>query len=603
MKVRDYIVTVQTGRRTPRKAVWHSHEPFPVDHPTRWVLLTTEKGIELREKGTKETPGKSYVVAPDAIEEGKEFVVPDAESGIEPRDIKLRLTPLTPLPAVYDRRADVLRSQSEEYRAGYLVFCGIKDYFFSYQQIGRTFNVSIAGSRIFSFFRGRGVCRLQAFVPLVFELSHGKARPLPAGSFHDLSESELNAGTIRWNQHWWRIARVPVPEALTVIASEGKNNAADRRRLKESTLAIAVLLVVLSTFVSFIPEHKPPPKVVAQAKIELKEPKWLPPAPEEPKPKPPPPREPPKIVEITKKPVASPIPSVKPKPAGKPAAKPGAAKPRLSSSPKPDGKPLGAKGRPTGSPAPARKLPEGPPPPPSAEQLRAQEIARAKSELSESLNFLSPSKSRSRVAVESGDGPPGADAAARYGTTPGVVGATGKPGPSALTQIEKGAAIGDGPIQTRGARSLRDEGQFGVGDGRGEAMGRVQGKVALNSLYKGAEGGEGLGEGGGSGLSISGSGEISESAIAKALEKALPRFQYCYEKSLLSDASLAGNVVLQWTLDTGGRVSDVKVVRSQLNNSSLHSCLTAELARVRFPAAKGSSVIIRYPFAFSSSSL
>lgn len=609
VKARDYIVTVSKGRRT-RKAVWHARESFPVDYPTRWTLLQTEKGVELREKGTKENPGKSYVVEEAAIAEGKEFALPDA-SDESAHDIRLKVTPLSPLPAVYDRRADLLHSQNDEYRAGYLVFCGIKEYFFSYQQIGRSFNVSIGGTRIFSFQRGRGYCVVQTYVPLDFELPTGLKR-FKAAAVERITEQELNAGTFRWNQHWWRIARIPVPEALTVIATEGKNNAADRKRLKECVVGVATLLVVLMTTTPFLPEEKPKPKVVAQTKVELKEPKWIPPTPEQlkppppaPKPPPPPPpkKEPPKLIQLTKKPDVkpSPIPRVKPA-GGKPKAAPGPAKPQLSKSPKPDGKPLGSKGRATAPPAPPRKLPPGSPPPPSAEQLRQAEIARAKSEISQSLNFLSPSKNRARAAVEVGDDNTTDNAAARYDNKPGVVGATGKPGASALTDIEQGASVADGPIQTRGSRSLRNDGAYGSGDGRGEAMGRVQGKVALNSLYSGGGGGEGLGEGG-SGLSISGSGEISESAIAKALEKALPRFQYCYEKALLTDASLAGTIVLQWTIDTNARVSDTKVVRSQLNNSTLHSCLSAELSKVRFPAPKGSSVSIRYPFAFSSSSL
>ena len=108
---------------------------------------------------------------------------------------------------------------------------------------------------------------------------------------------------------------------------------------------------------------------------------------------------------------------------------------------------------------------------------------------------------------------------------------------------------------------------------------------------------------GGSSFSISGSGKVSDAAILKILEKNMQKFQYCYEKALLKNASLAGQLTMEWTIETSGSTTHVKVVKSQLNNGSLHQCMNTELSRISFPNPKGGAVIVKYPFAFSSSQI
>ena len=102
---------------------------------------------------------------------------------------------------------------------------------------------------------------------------------------------------------------------------------------------------------------------------------------------------------------------------------------------------------------------------------------------------------------------------------------------------------------------------------------------------------------------MSGDGQVEESEIEKALAKRLQQFQYCYEKALLSNSSLAGTVTAQWTIGTGGSASDVKIVRSQLRNEGLHQCIAKEIRNVKFPAPSGGAVTLTYPFAFSSTTM
>ncbi|OFZ16213.1 MAG: hypothetical protein A2Z20_00205 [Bdellovibrionales bacterium RBG_16_40_8] len=129
----------------------------------------------------------------------------------------------------------------------------------------------------------------------------------------------------------------------------------------------------------------------------------------------------------------------------------------------------------------------------------------------------------------------------------------------------------------------------------------MQGRVSLNDLASAGSRGESLG--GGSGIELSGPGEISESAIEKALSKFLSRFQYCYEKALLSDAGLSGNIVIQWDITTSGSAKNSRVVKSQLDSKQLQGCITGVLSEVPFPKPKGGSVTVKKTFSFTSSSI
>jgi hypothetical protein len=206
------------------------------------------------------------------------------------------------------------------------------------------------------------------------------------------------------------------------------------------------------------------------------------------------------------------------------------------------------------------------------------------------LNFLSNSGPKAAVVTQNNPD-------ARYKTMAQAVPTSNTSG-EALNKLAK-SDRSDGPIETESARTMNAK--IAVAGGGSKSLNDVQGRVSLSSITSGG------GDVGSSltskGMAISGDGSLAESEIEKVLSKYLQRFQYCYEKALLSDSSLAGHILVQWTIGSGGATSDVKVIRSQLNNALLHQCLTSEIGKVRFPAPQGGNVIVKYPFAFSSTPL
>ena len=62
----------------------------------------------------------------------------------------------------------------------------------------------------------------------------------------------------------------------------------------------------------------------------------------------------------------------------------------------------------------------------------------------------------------------------------------------------------------------------------------------------------------------------------------------------------AGKVVLEWSISTQGRVVSSKSKSSTLKDSSVETCILRSLNTWQFPPARGSSVIISYPFIFNA---
>jgi len=83
----------------------------------------------------------------------------------------------------------------------------------------------------------------------------------------------------------------------------------------------------------------------------------------------------------------------------------------------------------------------------------------------------------------------------------------------------------------------------------------------------------------------------------------LHKLQHCYEKALLFNASLIGNLWAKWVIDENGRVSTARITKSELNEQKLHNCFISELKMISFPKPRGGVVEIEYPFNFKSSSL
>ncbi|MFP2912909.1 AgmX/PglI C-terminal domain-containing protein, partial [Pyxidicoccus sp. 3LFB2] len=164
--------------------------------------------------------------------------------------------------------------------------------------------------------------------------------------------------------------------------------------------------------------------------------------------------------------------------------------------------------------------------------------------------------------------------------------------------------IGKAPIANAGL------GTFGLGGG-GKGGGATLGAEILRGKGGGGigalgVGGVGKGKVGGTvtratARSIASTqGTVDREAVARVINSHLNEVHGCYERALLKNPSLAGKVVLEWTIGAAGRVVAAKTKSSTLSNAAVEACILSSLKTWTFPSPKGGVVIITYPFLFNS---
>ena len=574
MAAEDFLVTTTIGDKS-RKFVWDSHKPIPLDYPNRWYMKRTPNGVILRDVSAQKTDKSrtiripmSSLVAGDAY-----FDLPPPAQG-PGRIVRLTLRPLKHLPAPYDAPVSS-NSLTKGNPSQLYVYWGVKDCLVHYDRDAGNFRGLVEGKLVF---RTKWIKKSIELTPIkddVFISMEGVIQTFTAGVPVLVTPAQLAGATIAWDNYWWRLVRVPMPPAIPVEALREEENHEKKVVRKIYAGVAGIALVLFSTILAW--PRPPVAKIKLETTISLKEPKIIPKQPEIPTPV---------AVEVPRPrmkmpPVPKRVERSEPNPKPQPQKPP----PSIQQAAKPMQAPVNVDPR----TAPQVAQPSAPTPAAPTAQQQQQQLAQ-------SLNFLS-TKSNGPV---SGKPTPNAKADARYDSTAGA--ATKSTDKGTLNSLATGRPA-DGPIATKGARNVDGNVNLaGAPGGKGKALNGVQGRVALNSLYS-----QGSGDLGGTlsqkGINMSGPGTIAEGELEKILGKYLQKFQYCYEKALLTEPGLAGNMVMQWTINPNGGVSQAHVVRSQLNSPPLHNCVGGEISKIKFPPPKGGSVTVKYPLAFSSSSL
>ncbi len=138
-------------------------------------------------------------------------------------------------------------------------------------------------------------------------------------------------------------------------------------------------------------------------------------------------------------------------------------------------------------------------------------------------------------------------------------------------------------------------------------IGTLRGGVSGGIIGSGAPGGLGIGVSRGRlrppqirpGRPVTSSG-LDRAIIQRILRAYLPRIRYCYERRLRVNPNLRGRLLVSFTIDGAGRVSQV---RSAGLDPGVGSCVEQVVRIMRFPRPQGGGVVnVRYPFIFTPSS-
>jgi hypothetical protein len=152
---------------------------------------------------------------------------------------------------------------------------------------------------------------------------------------------------------------------------------------------------------------------------------------------------------------------------------------------------------------------------------------------------------------------------------------TGKTGPS----LGIGPSTGGPGI---GANGLKNSGVMALGrTGIGKVGGTVERPTSSSVGLRGPP------------------SSIDKDALAKVINAHLNEVSACYERSLIKRGDTGGGkLTVEWTVTTSGDVAAAKVKSSTLKDGGVAACVLSALKGWRFPAAKGGSVVVSYPFIF-----
>jgi hypothetical protein len=93
-------------------------------------------------------------------------------------------------------------------------------------------------------------------------------------------------------------------------------------------------------------------------------------------------------------------------------------------------------------------------------------------------------------------------------------------------------------------------------------------------------------------------------ALKEAMVKYNSVFEECYNTFLHTEPAVAeGSVVVNWIIGKDGEVESPTVMKSELNDQSLHGCLTQHLQSLKFtPPKDQSEVAVAHKFNFKKRS-
>ncbi len=576
----EFLITTQIGE-VSRKQFWQSDEIADLDLPDGWAIEMRDGNICVFDSAADSklmlnTPGQGEKLSID---------LPPSARQRWRRATHVEVKPIRKPAPVYVVSSDIQTLEKPGPKQPFL-FYGQDFLLVHHRPVRLNHQIALLGYNIFSYSqKTNGDFVVTSNQSGVIVESESGTKKLAKGEELRMSEFDFFGATFRLRKHWWRLRLFPSADGLEPVETdETDEDRQERDRLQYATATI-MLLFSLLLFVGYLAaKFSTPPQKIVRANVVLKTPVIIPP-----------------FKALKKHVVLKPKKKIRkivlrkrrvikltrhivhhPHPVRRRIFRPIRKRVALVRH-----RPVAAAPRPV---HPHRVTPHISPAVARAQMLARQRAAQ-QAQVANELKFLSSSSNLPQQNVAEYKTKKG-----RYANTAMIGGMVSKS--NELNRIANGAP-GSGVIHTRDAQEISSNIHFG---GRGKGLNRVQGRVSLSQLYAG--GGNLSGAlGGGSGLAVSGPGSISNGLIEAVLQKYLSRFEYCYEKALLSDASLAGNLLVQWNITMAGRVAHSQILRSQLNNAQLHDCILHVLDGIHFPHPHGGYVTVQKTFSFKSSSI
>lgn len=96
-------------------------------------------------------------------------------------------------------------------------------------------------------------------------------------------------------------------------------------------------------------------------------------------------------------------------------------------------------------------------------------------------------------------------------------------------------------------------------------------------------------------------GSLDPAIIDAVIKRHLAQIKYCYDRELPAKPKLHGKLVVQFVIESDGRVSTAKMHSSSMKDASVESCVADRFKKIRFPQPKGGGIVsVKYPLVFNS---
>jgi hypothetical protein len=96
-------------------------------------------------------------------------------------------------------------------------------------------------------------------------------------------------------------------------------------------------------------------------------------------------------------------------------------------------------------------------------------------------------------------------------------------------------------------------------------------------------------------------GELDPKLVETTIRKYRYELQSCFEKALKRDKFTRGAMEWRWRIDSTGRLDDLHLVKTSIEDNEMSRCVRQKMARWRFPRPKRGSIEVTYPFEFNPS--
>ena len=93
---------------------------------------------------------------------------------------------------------------------------------------------------------------------------------------------------------------------------------------------------------------------------------------------------------------------------------------------------------------------------------------------------------------------------------------------------------------------------------------------------------------------------IDDQAILTVIRQHLNEIRHCYEQTLQRAPNMAGKMKIGFTIGLTGRVTEINVLQSDIDDVLMRSCVTGKVQRWPFPEPRGTTPVhVTYPFIFN----